>query len=203
MKELEAAVHRGVGHMIKVAVECLEIEVFGGRGDRCQRRMNYECVRCDQGARRCRGGGDSVDCDCGGRAAEDAPPLPCSPLFTLDRELVVKKGRLLCGPRLVGGGGAVLGRALSWENPRGKERAGGDYGKPLVVDGEHCADRLLLHVLETVNVLGDARVVGPPAERGREEGDNVGGLEDAAAAFETGEKVAEWYIVVKGGLLFE
>ena len=42
-------------------------------------------------------------------------------------------------------------------------------------------DRLLLGILETIDVLGDAWVVSPPAEGGGEEGDDVGGREAAAA----------------------
>ena len=49
-------------------------------------------------------------------------------------------------------------------------------------------DRLLLGVLETIYIFGDARVFGQPAERGREEGYNVGGPEAAAATLEAGEK---------------
>ena len=54
-----------------------------------------------------------------------------------------------------------------------------------------------------VNVLGDVRVVGPLAERGREEGDYVGGLKADSATLESGEKVSEGHLVVKGGLLLE
>ena len=89
------------------------------------------------------------------------------------------------------------------EASRGKERAGGDRGKPLVVNRKLFPDRLLLRVLKTVDVLGDARVVGPPAERGGEEGDDVGGLEAAAAALEAGKKSAEGNLVIKGGILLE
>ena len=113
------------------------------------------------------------------------------------------EGRLPRGPRLVGVGEAAPVRALFQEDPCGEERSGGDCGKPLVVDRELFPDRLLLCVLETVDVLGEARVVGPPAERSREKGDDVGGLEAAAAALESGEKVAEGHVFIKGGLLLE
>ena len=46
-------------------------------------------------------------------------------------------------------------------------------------------------VLETLDVLRDARVVGPPAERGGEEGDDVGGFKAAAATLEASEKVSD------------
>ena len=63
-------------------------------------------------------------------------------------------------------------------------------------------DRLLLGILETIDVLGDAWVVGPPAEGGREEGDDVGGFEAADAALDESEKVSEGHLVVKGRLFF-
>ena len=81
---------------------------------------------------------------------------------------------------------AVPFGALLWEASRGEELAGGDRGKPLVVHRELFPDRLLLRVLETVHVLGYARVVGPPAERVREEVDDVGGFGAAAAALGSG-----------------
>ena len=58
-------------------------------------------------------------------------------------------------------------------------------------------------VLETIDILGDARVVGPSTERGGEDGDDVGGLEAAAAALEVGKTFAEGHIVIEGGLLLE
>ena len=47
-----------------------------------------------------------------------------------------------------------------------------------------------MSVLEAIYVLGNVWVLGPPAEGGREEGDNVRGLEDTAAALEAREKFA-------------
>ena len=43
---------------------------------------------------------------------------------------------------------------------------------------------------KAIYVFGDTWVLGPPAEGGQEEGDNVGGLKAAAAALEAREKVA-------------
>ena len=148
-------------------VEGLEGEFSGGCGGSCQLRMKCKRVGCEPVARRYRGGCDAMDRDCGGRAAEDVPPLLCHGLFTLKRELVGAEGCLSRGPRLVGAGEAVRARALFQEAPRGDERDGADCGKPLVVNGDFLPDRLLLRVLETFNVFGDARVVGTPAERGR------------------------------------
>ena len=54
----------------------LESKVSGGRGGGCQRRMKCERVRCKQGARNCRGGGDAMDCDCVGRVEDDLPRPP-------------------------------------------------------------------------------------------------------------------------------
>ena len=87
-------------------------------------------------------------------------------------------------------------RALFGEAPRGKEQAGGDRGEPHVGNGGVCANRFLLGVLEAVDVLGDTRVVGPPAEHGRQEGDDIGGLEAAAAVLEAVEDVAEGDLVI-------
>ena len=94
--------------------------------------------------------------------------------------------------------GRLLGEAA-----RGEEQAGGDGGEPFIVNRELCSHRFLLGVLETIYVLGDAWVFGPPAEGGREEGDNVGGLEAAAAALEACEKVTERHLVVEGRLFFQ
>ena len=103
-----------------------------------------------------------MDCDRGGRAAKDVPPLPCRALFLLESELVGAEGRLPRGSRFVSEGEAVPVRALFWEAPRGEEQAVGDCGKPHAVDGELCPDQLLLRVLDTVNVPGESQVVVPP-----------------------------------------
>ena len=56
---------------------------------------------------------------------------------------------------------------------------------------------------QSIHVFRNARVLGPPAEGGREEGDDVCGLEAAAAALEAREEVAEWHLVIEGGLLLQ
>ena len=94
------------------------------------------------------------------------PPLPSRVLFALERELVGAEGPLPRGPRFVIAGEAVPVRAFFGEAPRDEERAGGNRGKPHVVDGELLLDQLLLRVLDTVNLLGYAQVVSPPAEHG-------------------------------------
>ena len=203
LEEREAAVGGGIGHPVEVNVEGLEGEVSGGHGGCCQSCMKCERVGHEQGAWHFCGGGDAVDQDGGGCAAKDVPPLPYRTLFTLERELMGAEGRLPRGPRLVGLGEAVPVGALLWEASRGKEGAGGDRGKPLVINWELFPDRLFLRILETVDVLRDARVVGPPAERGREEGYDGGGLKAAAAALEVVEKFSKRTLVIKGGLLLE
>ena len=60
-----------------------------------------------------------------------------------------------------------------------------------------------MRVLEFVDVLGDARILGPPAEGGGKKGDDVRGLEAAAADLEVIEEIAEWDLVVICGVLFE
>ena len=60
-----------------------------------------------------------------------------------------------------------------------------------------------MRVLKAVHVLGDARVVDPPAKHGEQEGENVGGLEAAAAVLEADEEVAEGDLVIKGQFFIE
>ena len=73
--EGEAAVCRGVGHLVKVAVKHLQGKFSGGFVGGHQSCMMCECVRRDQGAQRRRGGGDAVDGNCCGCAAEYVSPL--------------------------------------------------------------------------------------------------------------------------------
>ena len=73
----EAAVGCGVGHPVKVTVEGLEGEIFGRRGGCYQHCMECEGVGRDQGTWSCGGGGDAVNRDGGGCAAEDVSQLPC------------------------------------------------------------------------------------------------------------------------------
>ena len=89
------------------------------------------------------------------------------------------------------------------ETPCGKERARSNCYKPHVGNREVHADGILLRVLEAVHVLGDAQVVGPPAEHGRQEGDNIGGLEAAATILEEAEEVTEGELVIKGQFFLE
>ena len=111
----EAAVGCSVGHPVEVTVEGLESEISGGRGGCSRRCMECKRVGLDQGTWRYSGGGDAMDQDGGGCAAEDAPPLPCRSLFTLERELMGAEGCLPRGIRLVGAGEAVPVGALLQE----------------------------------------------------------------------------------------
>ena len=101
-----------------------------------------------------------------GRAAEGNPPLSCRALFAFERELVGAEGCPPRVPHLFGAREAVPVEELFGESPCIKERACSDCCEPHVGNGEVRADGLLLRVLEAVDVLGDARVVGPPAENG-------------------------------------
>ena len=56
-------------------------------------------------------------------------------------------------------------------------------------------------VFEAIDILWDVWVLGPLAEGGREEGDDVGGLNTTTAALQACEEVAEGHLVVEGGLL--
>ena len=123
-----------------------------------------KCIGSEQGAWRCRGGGDAMDGDICGRADEDFPPLSCCALFAFERELVDTEGRPPRVPRLVGARGAVPVGALIGEAPRGKEQAFSNCCKPHVGNGEVRADGLLLRFLKAFDVLRDAQVVGPPAK---------------------------------------
>ena len=75
--EGDAAVRCGVSHPVEVAVERLEGELSGGLVGGRRGHMVIECIRHEQGARRHHGGGDALDVDGRGRAAEDVPPLSC------------------------------------------------------------------------------------------------------------------------------
>ena len=108
-------------------------------------------------------------------------------MFALQRELVGAEGCPPCIPHLVGAREAVPVGALFREAPRGKERASSDRCEPHVGNREVRADGLLLRVVEAVHVLGEAWVVGPPAEYGGQEGDNASGLEAADAVLEVVE----------------
>ena len=165
--------------------------------------MASKCIGREQGPWSCRGGGDAVDVDSRGCAAEDAPPLSCRALFALQRELVGAEGRPPRVPHLVGARESDPAGALFGEAPRGKEQARRDRCEPHVVNRAVRADGLLLRVLEAVHVLRDARAVGPPTEHGRQEGDDVSGLEADAAVLEVVEEVAEGGLVIKGQLFLE
>ena len=58
-------------------------------------------------------------------------------------------------------------------------------------------------VLKAVDVLGDARVIGPPAEHGGQEGDDVGGVEASTAVLEAVEEVTEGDLVLEGCFLLK
>ena len=157
----------------------------------------------EEGAWRCRGGGDAVDGNCCGRAAEDVSLLSRCALFEFERELMGAEGCPRCVPCLLGARKDIPVRELFGEAARVEERAGADCGEPHVGDGKVCIDGLLLSVLKAVDLLGDAQVVGPPAEHGRQEGDNVGGLEAAADVLEAVEEVAEGDLVLEVRFLLE
>ena len=53
----------------------------------------------------------------------------------------------------------------------------------------------------SVPLLICSRVLGPPSEGSREEGDDVCGLEAAAANLEACEEVADRHLFIEGGLL--
>ena len=54
-----------------------------------------------------------------------------------------------------------------------------------------------------IHLFRNTRVLGPPAEGGLEEGDDVCGLEAAAAALEAHKEVTEWNLVIEVGLLLQ
>ena len=201
--EGEAAVCRGVGHPVEVAVERLQGKFSDGFVCGHRSCMMCECVGRKQGARRRRGGGDAVYGNCCGHADKDVSPITCRALFAFERELMGSEGCFPRVPSLVGVREDIPVRALFGEDARNKEQAGGDRGKPHVGDGELCTNGLLLGVFEAVVVLGDARFVGPPAKHDGQEGDNVGGLEAAAAILEAVEEVAEGDLFVEGRFLLK
>ena len=83
--------------------------------------MVSECIGREQGARRRRGGGDAVDVDICGRAAEDAPPLSRCALFALQREFVGLESCPPCVPHIFGAREAIPDGVLFGEAARIKE----------------------------------------------------------------------------------
>ena len=141
--------------------------------------------------------------NCCGCAAEDVSPLPCRALFAFERDLMEAESCLPGVPHLVGARKVIPVRALFGEAARGEEKAGGDRGEPHVRDGDIFVNKLLLGVLEAVDVLGDARVVGPPDDHSGQEKDNFSGLEAAKAVLEAVREVAEGDLVVEGRFLLK
>ena len=88
LRQREAAIGGGVGHLFEVTVEGLESEIAGGRGGCSRRCMECERVRRAKGAWRCSGGGDAVDGGGGCSAAKDVSSLPYCSLIALERELM-------------------------------------------------------------------------------------------------------------------
>ena len=149
----------------------------------------------------CGGVCDAMECCVGRGAAKNVAPISGGLLLTLERELVgVESGFPSC-PGLVCVWEAVPVGALFWKTAGGKEGAGGYGRQPFIVDGKRRSDGFSLRFFEPVDVFTNSRILGPPAEGCREEGDDVCGLKAAAAALEAREEVAERHLIVEGGLL--
>ena len=151
-----------------------------------------ECERVGRGvnAGSCGGVCDAMECCGGGGAAKNVAPLSGGPLLTLERELVGAESGFPSRPGLVCAWETIPVGALFWKTAGGEEGAGGYGRQPFIVDWKRRPDRFLLRLLEPVNVFMYSWILGPPAEGRREEGDDVCGLEAAAAALEAREEVS-------------
>ena len=162
-----------------------------------------ECERVGRGvnAGSCGGVCDAMECFGGRGAAKNVSPLSGGPLLTLERELVGVESGFPSLPGLVCAWEAVPVGALFWKTAGVEEGAGGYRSQPFIVDGKRRSDGFSLHFLQPVDVFRNSRILVSPAKGCREEGDDVCGLEDAAAALEARKEVAERHLIVEGGLL--
>ena len=109
-------------------------------------------------------GGNTVDgSGCRG-AAERFAMMARSALFALNHLLCLAGPGLPCWPRLCGGCEAIPVKPEHEEAAGREEGHGGNGGKPVIHDGKMGAGGFPLGVLESVDVLGEAGVFGPPAE---------------------------------------
>ena len=74
----------------------------------------------------------------------------------------------------------------------------GNGGEPVVHDGKMGTGGLLLGVLESVDVLGDTGIVGPPTKHCCLEVHNISGFEAATARGEVVQVSADLDLVVEG-----
>ena len=153
--------------------------------------MECERVRRGVNAGSCSGVCDAMECCGGGGADKNVAPLSGGPLLTLERELVGTESGFPSRPGLACAWKAVPVGALFWKTAGGKEGDGGYGRQPFIVDGKRRSDGFTLCFLQPVDVFRNSRILVPPAEGGREEEDDVGGLEAAAAALEARGKVLE------------
>ena len=137
----------------------------------------------------CGGVCDAMECCGGGGTAKNVAPLSGGPLLTLERELVGAESVFTIRPGLVCAWETIPVGALFWKTAGGEEGADGYGRQPFIVDGKRRSDGFSLRLLEPVDVLRNSWILGPLAEGLREEGDDVCGLEAAAAALEAREEV--------------
>ena len=149
----------------------------------------------------CGGVYDDMECCGGGGASKNVAPLSGGPLLTLERELVGAEISFPSLPGLVCAWETIPVGALFWKTAGGEEGAGGYGRQPFIVDGKRRSDGFSLRLLEPVDVFRNSWILGSPAEGRQEEGDDVCGLEAAAAALEAREEVAERHLIVEGGIL--
>ena len=117
---------------------------------------------------------------CGG-AAKRITVIGRSTLFVLDRLLCLVGPGLQCWPCLLDGREAVPVNAELGEAAGREEGQGDDGGEPGIHDGKMGVGRFPLGILESVDVLGDAGVFGPPAKHCSLEVHNVCGFETTTA----------------------
>ena len=121
-------------------------------------------------------GGNAVDGGGCGGTAKHVATMVRSALLVLDCLLPLAGPGLQCWPCLRGMREAVPVKAELGEAASQEEQHRGNGDKPSIGDQKASTCSLFLCVFEAVDVFGEARIVGPPAEHGSLEMDILRGF---------------------------
>ena len=119
-------------------------------------------------------------------------------LFALDGLLRCTGPGLPGSPGLDGWGKSIPIGTLLRKAAGGEQGESGCRGEPVVRDGKIAAEGFLLGLLESVDVLGDSRVILPPALHVDGKSDDVGSFEAGHVGGEVVQHVAEGDLIVEG-----